>query len=131
MSDGGRVRVQAHLKSSGLSIGDLARLTGVRPSAIRYYEACRLLPAPARRSGQRRYDRETMERLKTIVAARLLGFSIREIGDLSEMDIHAQREVAKARASSVRALIAELRTTAARLDELSNCVCASGGVCRL
>jgi MerR family redox-sensitive transcriptional activator SoxR len=131
MSDGIMVPFQARLKSSGLSIGDLAGLTGVRTSAIRYYEASGLLPAPARRSGQRLYDLEAVKRLRTIVVARGLGFSIREIKALSVIDIRARREVAQAKASSLRILIAELGTTATRLDELSNCDCVSGSACRL
>lgn len=131
MSDDGRLPVQARLKSSGLSIGDLARMTGVRPSAIRYYEACRLMPMPARRSGRRVYDREGAKQVTMILAARRLGFSIREIKDLARLDLGARQDVAKARAVSLRKLIAELGVTATRLDELSNCGCGSGNACRL
>jgi DNA-binding transcriptional MerR regulator len=106
-------------------------MTGVRPSAIRYYEACRLMPMPARRSGKRVYDREGARHVTMILAARRLGFSIREIKDLARMDIGARQEVAKARAVSLRKLIAELGATASRLDTLSNCDCGSGSACHL
>ncbi len=39
-----------------LTIGDVARRSGLRPSALRYYEEAGLLPAPARVNGRRRYD---------------------------------------------------------------------------
>lgn len=104
---------------------------GLRPSAIRFYEASGLIPAPARRSGQRFYDRETIDRLRTIMVARGLGFSIGEIKKLSAIGMDARREAAKARASSLRMLIEELETTATRLDELSGCDCALGDACRL
>ncbi|MGN6810513.1 MAG: MerR family DNA-binding transcriptional regulator, partial [Thermomicrobiales bacterium] len=41
---------------AGLTISAVARQAGLRPSALRYYEAAGLLPAPARVSGRRRYD---------------------------------------------------------------------------
>lgn len=104
---------------------------GLRPSAIRYYEASGLIPAPARRSGRRFYDRETIDRLRTMVVARELGFSIGEIKHLSAIDKDARREAAKTRASSLRVLIEQLEKTATRLDELSICDCALEGACRL
>ena len=61
-----------------LTIGELARRTGVAPSALRYYEELGLLPALARISGQRRY----LESAVTIVAAIRLhgdaGFTLAE-----------------------------------------------------
>jgi DNA-binding transcriptional MerR regulator len=48
-----------------LTIGELARRTGVTTSALRYYEEFGLLPVPARVSGQRRYP----ESAATTVAA--------------------------------------------------------------
>lgn len=129
MSDGDTVPVQAHLKSSGLSVGDVARLTGVRPSAIRYYEGCGLLPAPERRSGKRSYDRSAVARLKAILVARRLGFSIAEIRRLSTLDMHDWQNAAKAKALSLRALTATLNANAAQLDELSHCTCASASTC--
>jgi MerR family regulatory protein len=40
----------------GMSIGEVARKMGLRPSAIRYYERLGLIPKAARASGRRRYD---------------------------------------------------------------------------
>jgi MerR family redox-sensitive transcriptional activator SoxR len=68
----------------GLSIGDVAREAGLRSSAIRYYEAAGLLPAPERRSGQRRYPRSILDRLALIGFARDAGFTIAEIRLLFE-----------------------------------------------
>lgn len=131
MNENGTVPVQARLRSSGLSIGELGQLVGLRPSAIRYYEAAGLIPAPVRRSGRRLYDRQIVDRLRTIMVARELGFSISEIKRLSAIGVDARREAAKARASSLRVLIDELEITASRLEYLSGCECARGGACRL
>lgn len=131
MGDGASVPVQVRLKSSGLSVGDLSQRVGVRPSAIRYYEACGLLRAPERRSGRRCYDLDAVERLRTILIARRLGFSINEIKVMAAADAQGQRQAAKAKARSLRASIEKLSAAATRLDELSQCDCASGRVCCL
>lgn len=123
--------LQAHLRSSELSIGVLAQQAGVRPSAIRYYEACGLLPAPERRAGRRRYERAAVERLRMIVAARRLGFSIAELGKLAATNLSGLRNAAKLKARSLTERSTKLRANAAQLEELSKCDCASGSACRL
>lgn len=62
-----------------LSIGEVARRAGVRPSAIRYYESINVLSPPQRRGGQRRYDPAVVERLAFIQTAQRLGFTLAEI----------------------------------------------------
>src|SRR5262249_3960499 len=66
----------------GLSIGEVARLASLRPSAIRYYEKVGLVAKPERNSGQRRYDREVLERLAIIRFAKHVGFKGAEIKQL-------------------------------------------------
>ncbi len=63
----------------GLSIGQVAQRSGLRPSAIRYYERIAVLPAPRRVGGQRRYDRGVIDQLAFIQTAQRLGFSLQEI----------------------------------------------------
>jgi MerR family transcriptional regulator, redox-sensitive transcriptional activator SoxR len=65
-----------------MTIGELARRAGVRPSAIRYYESVGLMTPPARSSGRRVYGSEAVTQAQTINAARALGFTIREIRTL-------------------------------------------------
>jgi len=63
-----------------MRIGDLAKLTGVSASTIRFYEAQSLLPAAVRlANGYRDYDRRAVEVVKFINRARSLGFGLREI----------------------------------------------------
>jgi DNA-binding transcriptional MerR regulator len=71
-----------------LTIGDLAALSGVAASTIRYYEQVRLLPAPLRTSaGYRLYPRHAVRRLQLVRAAQQFGFSLRDIsGFLRERD---------------------------------------------
>jgi MerR family transcriptional regulator, redox-sensitive transcriptional activator SoxR len=66
-------------RMSQLSISQVARQVGLRPSAIRYYEQMGiLLPAP-RRGGQRRYSPEVLYRLAIVQRARRTGFTLDEI----------------------------------------------------
>jgi len=68
--------------SMGLSISEVSRQIGLRPSAIRYYEQIGILPAAQRVSGQRRYDVTVLHRLVVIQRARQTGFTLTEIKQL-------------------------------------------------
>ena len=59
-----------------LTIGEVARRTGVATSAIRYYESIGLLPEPERESGQRRYRESVIGRLAFVGVAQSAGFSL-------------------------------------------------------
>jgi DNA-binding transcriptional MerR regulator len=61
-----------------LTIGELAKRTGVATSALRYYEELGLLPAPGRVSGQRRYPESAVGLVGMILLLRDVGFSLRE-----------------------------------------------------
>ena len=61
-----------------LSIGAVARETGLTASAIRFYEKSKLLPAPPRRSKQRRYDPEILGRIHVVKLALEAGFTVAE-----------------------------------------------------
>jgi MerR family redox-sensitive transcriptional activator SoxR len=62
-----------------MTIGQVAERAGLRPSAIRYYEAQGLLPAASRRSGRRVYEPSIVERLAVIALAKMAGFRLDEI----------------------------------------------------
>ena len=62
-----------------LTISEVARRIGLRPSAIRYYERLKILPPAKRVSGQRRYDETALYRLTVVRQAQEVGFSLSEI----------------------------------------------------
>lgn len=63
-----------------LTIGQLADLSGIAASAIRYYEQIRLLPMPQRTpAGYRVYPRQAVRRLHVVRAAQQFGFSLADI----------------------------------------------------
>lgn len=68
---------------SGLTIGELARHTGVGVETIRFYERCGLVAPPERPAGgYRRYSAEAASRLGFIQRAKQLGFTLRETEEL-------------------------------------------------
>ena len=62
-----------------LSIGEVGDRTGVTASALRYYEAERLITSHRTGGHQRRYDREVLRRVSFIRIAQQLGLSLDEI----------------------------------------------------
>ena len=62
-----------------LSISEVAKRIGLRPSAIRYYEQIGILPPAQRVSRQRCYDVTVLHRLTVIQRARQTGFTLTEI----------------------------------------------------
>ena len=112
-----------------LLIGELAKRAAVAPSAIRYYESIGLLPEPRRASGQRRYGEDTLRRLEFIAAAQEAGFTLREIGELSDgFDVRglAERKLPEVKAELVRA-----RQRKRWLAAASTCDCRSPDECSL
>lgn len=78
-------------------IGDVTRLTGLSADTLRYYEKIHLLPPVHRTdSGVRRYDQHDLSRLRFILRAKSMNFSLEEIARLLEMRAdpqHARDEV--------------------------------------
>ena len=66
-----------------LSIGQVARQSGVGVETVRFYERQGLLDKPSRNeSGYRQYPPEAVSRLHFIKKAKEVGFSLREIKEL-------------------------------------------------
>ncbi len=66
-----------------MTIGELARCVGIRPSAIRYYEARGIL-GPAQRSASeyRLYGPEAVSTIRFVQRARGLGFTLQQVKQL-------------------------------------------------
>ena len=62
-----------------LTIGQVAARSGLRASAIRYYEAQGLLPRPARQGSKRIYPPSVLQRLAVIELAKAAGFELAEV----------------------------------------------------
>jgi MerR family redox-sensitive transcriptional activator SoxR len=62
-----------------MSIGEVAELSDVPASTLRYYEKVGLLPETKRNSGQRRYSPDILQRIRVIKMAQQVGFQVQEI----------------------------------------------------
>jgi len=62
-----------------MTIGEVAKRTGLSASAIRYYERAGLLPRAVRVSGQRRYDTGVLDRIAVLERAKSCAFTIAEM----------------------------------------------------
>ena len=65
-----------------LSIGEVAKRTGIAASALRYYEREGLIPRADRQGGKRVYGEDILDRLAIIGVAKGAGFSVAEIKTL-------------------------------------------------
>jgi Zn(II)-responsive transcriptional regulator len=99
-----------------LSIGKLAKRSGVPIDTVRYYERNGLL-APRTRlaSGYRRYGEDELARLRFIRKAQALGFTLKEIHSL--LSLSALRDVAQVK-SAAQAKLANVETRIADLQRI-------------
>lgn len=95
---------------------DLARVTGCNLETIRYYETIGILPAPARTvAGHRTYGAPDAQRLRFVMRARELGFSLDDIrgllglGDGALNTCAEVKDKTEAHLAQVREKIADLR----------------------
>ena len=71
-----------------LTRGELAKLGGVNPETIRYYERSGLLPeAPRSESGYRLFAPDMVRRIRFIKRAQAVGFSLHEIKRLLDIKV--------------------------------------------
>ena len=75
-----------------MQIGELAERAGVNVQTVRYYERRGLLPEPERKaSGYRIYDEGDALRLRFILRAKALGFTLSEIVELLDLRVDPHR----------------------------------------
>ena len=112
-----------------LSIGEVARQAGLSASALRYYERAGLLPAPPRRSRQRRYTEAVFGRIYLIRLAIESGFTIGEtrlfLTGFSEQTPPAARwrTLAARKLQEVDALMDRARRMKSLLETSFRCRC--------
>jgi MerR family mercuric resistance operon transcriptional regulator len=107
----------------------LARATGCNLETIRYYETVGVMPDPPRDpNGYRSYGEDHVRRLRFVMRARDLGFSLEEIrGLLSLVDSHNQtcaevKEIASAHLKDVQDKIVDLQQIERALsDTVAQC----------
>ncbi len=118
-----------------MRIGEVARKTGIRPSAIRFYEQVGLLPVPSRKDGQRRYTVDVEDRLAIIEFARTAEFAVAEIKILFhgfEKGIAASarwQQLAQRKLGEIDVVVTRLRGMQRLLDAIMRCRCTNLSDC--
>jgi Cu(I)-responsive transcriptional regulator len=116
-----------------MSIGELAKATGVKVVTIRYYEQAGLMPTPSRTEGNyRAFNPESVRRLQFIRRLRDLGFSLDEVRDLLRLSSERNQpcdevdRITHEHLATVEKKLRDLEKLAAELRRLSRC-CQGGG----
>lgn len=111
--------------ASVLTIGQLAKATGVSARTIRFYEQVGALPRPGRSAaGYRQYAPEIAHRLTFLRRARSLGLSLREVRVLCDaLEDHSNgsfrprlRTVVRTHLAAVQQQLDDLGTLRAQLE---------------
>ena len=126
------------LVARGLSIGYVAKRTGLAVSAVRFYEEEGLVSPGRDRGGRRVFERGDIRRLSFVLIAQRLGFSLSEIRtalDTLPKGRNPTREDWAALAGSFRdridARIAGFQDMRDRLDGCIGCGCLSLDRCAI
>lgn len=124
--------------SEELSVGEVARRSGVAVSALHFYEAKGLIHSQRSEGNQRRYSRDTLRRIAIIRAAQRLGMPLATIRDalasLPEARTPTRRDwtrLSSAWREELDTRIAELIRMRDTLDDCIGCGCLSLDRCRL
>ena len=121
-----------------LTIGEIARRSGVAASALRFYEERGLIASVRAGSGHRRYPRSVLRRVAFIVFAQRIGLSLEEIAaELARLPpdrIPVRADWARLSGAWTRRIdqkIAELQRLRAGLTQCIGCGCLSIDKCAL
>ncbi len=116
-----------------LTIGQVAKLSGVGVETVRFYERKGLIDQPPRKGpGYRHYPQEVIKRIKFIKSAKELGFSLKEISELLNLRIDPATTCADVRKKAVDKIndvetkINELKMIKKALTELAS-ICVGSG----
>lgn len=114
-------------------IGQLAKLAGVTPDTIRYYEKQNMMSHDVRSEGGfRLYTEQDLQRLKFIRYAKQLGFTLESIAELLSIRVEPEqhtcqesKSIVQARLDEVEKKIRELEYMKISLQRLSDACCGS------
>jgi MerR family redox-sensitive transcriptional activator SoxR len=121
-----------------MTIGEVARRSGVAASALRFYEERGLIRSERAGSGHRRFPRAVLRRIAFIVFAQRIGLSLEEIGaELAKLPPDRApsgrdwSELSGIWKKRIEERIAELKRLQLGLTECIGCGCLSLDRCQL
>lgn len=120
-----------------LTVGEVARRSGIATSAVRYYESEGLITSVRTVGNQRRYPRYVLRRIGIIVAARRFGIPLSEVAEVFQELPHdrmpGKRDWRRISATWHEQLAARRRELELLEEELTGCIgcgCLSLNTCR-
>jgi MerR family transcriptional regulator, redox-sensitive transcriptional activator SoxR len=125
------------MSTPSLSIGDVAAVSGRRPSSIRYYEQIGLLPPAARVNGRRVYGADTLCTLAVIQTGQRAGLTLDDVRVLlaaspgDQDTVQRLREVASRKLPEITALIERSLLVRDWLECAARCECPDLDQCPL
>lgn len=113
------------------TIGKLAQLSGVGVETVRFYERLGLIKQPLVKEGFRKYSEEDAQRIRFIKRAQDLGFTLKEIKALLELNANPRstcsdvKDQTQAKMKEVDEKIRDLKKMKKSLERLS-AACGEG-----
>lgn len=104
-------------------IREIANLTGVTPSALRYYEKKGLIKPVGRNGLRRQYNENVIDKLQFIALGQAAGFSLDEIAAMFSADnkLAINRAQLQQRAKEIDATIRRLQLLSRGLKHVACC----------
>lgn len=114
-----------------LDIGEVAERSGIRPSALRYYEEAGLISSASRLGLRRQFPPEVLLQLKLIAMGKSAGFSLDQIAGMFGRDgtPNLQRDLIHAKADEIDRKIHELTALRDTLRHVADCPAPSHMEC--
>ena len=118
-----------------MTIGQLSKRSAVPASTIRYWERIGVMPEPIRRSGQRRYPQEALQRLAVLRLAKMCGFHLEEMRQLVQgfrADVapsSSWRELARKKQAEIDQQVARLVAMRRLVKSVRRCKCLNWTEC--
>jgi len=123
---------------ASLSIGDVARRSGLAVTALRFYEANGLIISTRTAGNQRRYHRGVLRRLAVVQAAQSVGFTLTEIVEMMAQlpadplpDVEHWEELSTSWRTRLDERIVTLERLRDQLDTCIGCGCLTLAHCGL
>jgi DNA-binding transcriptional MerR regulator len=117
-----------------LSISDVAAASGLRPSALRYYEEAGLITPTGRRGGRRIYRPDVVSRLALVALAQEVGFTVPEIAALLGGHVNDKerwREMAERKLGEIDLQMERLQAMKRLLRAAAACECSGVDACEV
>lgn len=114
-----------------MDIGEVAAQSGIKPSALRYYEEAGLIASISRHGLRRQFPPEVLLQLKLIAMGKAAGFSLDEIGAMFGRNRlpNIPRDVIHAKADAIDQKIRELMALRDTLRHVADCPAPSHMEC--